>query len=133
MFSFITSISGLILSCNETMIFVCTYLQSTQFVSVKDMRNLRQNSEYNDGSGQKYYKTGHACMAVNRKSTNCEAVDWATTAHVQKSRDLKSADINRLVAVMAGELRQQSTRLEFPWKIPNFITSVNEQKIKMAQ
>ena len=62
------------------------------------------------------------------KSTNCEAVDWSTPAHVQNPRDLKSADINRLVAVMAGMLRQQSTRLEFPWKIPNFITSVNEHK-----
>ena len=34
MFSFITSISGLILSCNETMIFVCIYLQSSRFMSV---------------------------------------------------------------------------------------------------
>ena len=42
MFSSITSISGLILSCNETLIFVCTYLQSNQFVSMKDMRNLQR-------------------------------------------------------------------------------------------
>ena len=49
-----------------------------------------------------------------RKSTNCEVVDWSTTAHVQNPRGLKSAAINRLVAVMAGELRHQSTRLEFP-------------------
>ena len=35
------------LSFKETMIhvFVCTYLQSNQFVSVKDMQNLQQNSE----------------------------------------------------------------------------------------
>ena len=73
-------------------------------------------------------------MAVYRKkATNCEAVDWSTTAHVQKPHDLKSADINQLVAVMAGELHQQSGRLEFPWKMPNFITSVNEHKIKMVQ
>ena len=48
------------------------------------------------------------------KSTDCEAVDWSTKAHAQNPRGLKSAAINRLVAVVAGELRHQSTRLEFP-------------------
>ena len=42
------------------------------------------------------------------KSTNCEAVDWSATAHAQNPLDLKSGDINRLVADMTGELRQQS-------------------------
>ena len=35
-------------------------------------------------------------------------VDWSTPAQVQNPRDLKDAYINRLVAVMAGELRHQS-------------------------
>ena len=33
------SISSMIFSCDKTMLFVCTYLQSNHFVSVKDMRN----------------------------------------------------------------------------------------------
>ena len=37
------------------------------------------------------------------KSTNCEAVDWSTTTHVEKSRDLKNPDINRMV-----QLRRES-------------------------
>ena len=64
---------------------------------------------------------------------NCEAIDWATTGHAQNPNALKSADINRLVAAMAVELRHQSTQLEFPYKIPNFISFVNEYKIKMVQ
>ena len=66
------------------------------------------------------------------KSTNCEAFEWQITAHVQNPRDLKSAHINRLVAVLARELRHQSTRLKFPWKVTNFITCVKAHKIKMA-
>ena len=39
------------------------------------------------------------------KSTNSEAV----AVQVQVPRGLKNADINRLVAIIAGELRHQST------------------------
>ena len=116
------------------MIFVCTYLQSNQFVSMKDMRNLQQNCVEKQSimtEVAKILQTRACALQSIGKSTSCVAVDWSTTAHVQKLRDLKSADINRLVAVMAGVLRRQSTRLEFPWKIPNFITSVNEHRIKI--
>ena len=105
-------------------------------MSVKDVRNLQQNSEsrskseQNDGSGQRYEKPGHAHSDLSKK--NCEAVDWSTTAQVQNPRDLKNFDISRSVVIMTGELCHQSTRLEFPWKIPFLSLALSENKVKMA-
>ena len=93
------------------MIFVCTYLQSNHFVSVKDMRNLQQilNTEVVKNTTNPGMR-----MAENRKIHKFPSVDWSTTAEAQNPRVLKNADINRFAAVMTGQLRE-STQLKFPW------------------
>ena len=106
MFSLIISMPRKILSCKERMIFVCTYLQSYHFVSVKDMQNYKKilnhvETEQNDGGGQNTRNLGIP-MAV---CPNFMAFDWSTSMQVQSPHDLKNADINQLVDIMAGELR----------------------------
>ena len=62
------------------------------------------------------------------KSTNCKAVDWSTTTHVEKSRDLKSADINRLVQLRRESYDSIARDWNFHGKYP--ISSLPSTSIK---
>ena len=79
-------------------------------------------------------KPGHAHGGLSENPQIARPLIGQRQRKFKTPRDLKNADtcINRWFAVMAGELTSPKHATGIPWKVPNFIISVKDNKIKMA-